>query len=269
MAPWRVIQVPLMISSSKLRLSWSLLSRSFKKFWRFLLYIRVASSGMVAGKAELPIMVTPSTTTVLLSTVPSQFPPFTDARSTTTAPGFICLSMALVINKGALLPGIKAVVMTTSDLTMDFSSISDCFFLYSSDCSTAYPPAPLSSTAPGTSTNLPPRLCTCSFTEALVSNASTTAPKRRDVAIACNPATPAPITSTFAGGTVPAAVINIGKKRGRVAAAKSAALYAETVLMMESTYVLWALAVLGLVCILARVIPCCDVAAINARDSRG
>ena len=31
----------------------------------------------------------------------------------------------------------------------------------------------------------------------------TTAPSRRAVAIACRPATPAPITSTFAGGTVP------------------------------------------------------------------
>jgi hypothetical protein len=33
------------------------------------------------------------------------------------------------------------------------------------------------------------------------------------VAIACNPATPAPRTSTFAGGTVPAAVVIIGKRR--------------------------------------------------------
>ena len=42
----------------------------------------------------------------------------------------------------------------------------------------------------------------------------TTAPSRRAVAIACNPATPAPRTSTFAGATVPAAVISIGKNRG-------------------------------------------------------
>ena len=40
----------------------------------------------------------------------------------------------------------------------------------------------------------------------------TTAPRRRAVAIACRPATPAPSTSTFAGATVPAAVISIGEE---------------------------------------------------------
>jgi NAD(P) transhydrogenase subunit alpha len=54
--------------------------------------------------------------------------------------------------------------------------------------------------------------------------AVTTAPSRLAVAIACRPATPAPITSTFAGGTVPAAVISIGKKRGSCSAASSAPL---------------------------------------------
>ena len=39
------------------------------------------------------------------------------------------------------------------------------------------------------------------------------APSRRAVAIACRPATPAPMTNTRAGGTVPAAVIIIGKPR--------------------------------------------------------
>jgi hypothetical protein len=42
--------------------------------------------------------------------------------------------------------------------------------------------------------------------------------------MACNPATPAPITSTRAGATVPAAVINIGNMRGKLSAASSAAL---------------------------------------------
>ena len=46
-----------------------------------------------------------------------------------------------------------------------------------------------------------------------MSKAVTTAPSRREVAIACSPATPAPSTSTWAGGIVPAAVISIGKKR--------------------------------------------------------
>ena len=44
------------------------------------------------------------------------------------------------------------------------------------------------------------------------------------MAIACSPATPAPMTSTVAGRIVPAAVISIGKKRGRALAAISTAL---------------------------------------------
>ena len=40
--------------------------------------------------------------------------------------------------------------------------------------------------------------------------AVTTAPSRFAVAIACRPATPTPMMKTFAGGTVPAAVIIIG-----------------------------------------------------------
>src|SRR5205085_320436 len=43
-------------------------------------------------------------------------------------------------------------------------------------------------------------------------------------AVACRPATPAPRTSARAGATVPAAVVSIGKKRGRYSAASSTAL---------------------------------------------
>ena len=50
------------------------------------------------------------------------------------------------------------------------------------------------------------------------------APRRLAVAIACKPATPAPITSTFAGLTVPAAVMNIGNIFGNASAASSTAL---------------------------------------------
>ena len=45
------------------------------------------------------------------------------------------------------------------------------------------------------------------------------------VAIACKPATPAPRTTTWAGVTVPAAVINIGKNLGEISAATSEARY--------------------------------------------
>jgi len=50
------------------------------------------------------------------------------------------------------------------------------------------------------------------------------APSRRDVAIACRPATPAPITSTTAGRMVPAAVVSIGRNLSSALAASSAAL---------------------------------------------
>jgi hypothetical protein len=46
-----------------------------------------------------------------------------------------------------------------------------------------------------------------------VSNARTIAPKPRAAPIAAKPATPAPITIIFAGGTLPAAVICPVKKR--------------------------------------------------------
>src|SRR5215831_10442812 len=82
--------------------------------------------------------------------------------------------------------------------------------------------------------NVAPRLSTCSRTTGRTSKPATTAPRRRAVAIACRPATPAPTTSTFAGATVPAAVISIGKKRGSRSAAISTALYPETVACEES-----------------------------------
>ena len=53
--------------------------------------------------------------------------------------------------------------------------------------------------------NFPPRLSTCSLDAALTSVAETIAPNLLAVAIACNPATPAPITKTLAASTVPAA----------------------------------------------------------------
>ncbi len=56
-------------------------------------------------------------------------------------------------------------------------------------------------------------LCTCSFTTGRVSKALTIAPKLRAVPIAARPATPAPITSTRAGGILPAAVIWPVKQR--------------------------------------------------------
>ena len=46
---------------------------------------------------------------------PSTFPPLSAARSTTTEPGFIALTMSRVTSSGAGRPGTAAVVMRTSD----------------------------------------------------------------------------------------------------------------------------------------------------------
>ena len=58
--------------------------------------------------------------------------------------------------------------------------------------------------------NLAPREATCSLVAGRTSVAETIEPRRRAVAMACNPATPTPMMNTFAAGTVPAAVIIIG-----------------------------------------------------------
>ena len=71
--------------------------------------------------------------------------------------------------------------------------------------------------------NVAPIERTSSAEAGRTSYASTTAPRRRAVAIACRPATPAPSTSTLAGATVPAAVMNSGKNRGSRSAATRAA----------------------------------------------
>lgn len=55
--------------------------------------------------------------------------------------------------------------------------------------------------------NCAPNDSTCSLTADRVSNARTTAPMFLACAIAARPATPPPITNTFAGGNFPAAVI--------------------------------------------------------------
>ena len=99
---------------------------------------------------------------------------------------------------------------------------SRCFAARSSLISRAYPPAP-SIASSCKSIKVAPIERTSSAEDGRTSYAETTAPSLRAVAIACKPATPAPKTRTFAGVTVPAAVINNGKKRGESSAATSAA----------------------------------------------
>src|SRR5204863_140296 len=63
-------------------------------------------------------------------------------------------------------------------------------------------------------TYLAPTLSICSFTSGRTSVAKTLAPSRRAVAMACRPATAAPITNTLAGNTMPAAVVRRDARAG-------------------------------------------------------
>ena len=72
--------------------------------------------------------------------------------------------------------------------------------------------------------NLAPSEATCSLVAGRTSVAETMAPRRRAVAIACRPATPTPMMNTLAAGTVPAAVIIIGRACWNMAAASTTAL---------------------------------------------
>jgi hypothetical protein len=71
----------------------------------------------------------------------------------------------------------------------------------------AYPPAPSPDSLNFNSKNSAPIDLACSLTAERVSNNLTIAPSDLAVAHADKPATPPPITSTLAGGNLPAAVI--------------------------------------------------------------
>ena len=95
-----------------------------------------------------------------------------------------------------------------------------------------------------------------------MSYAEATAPRRRAVAIACKPATPAPMMSTRPGVIVPAAVVSIGKMRGNVSAAMITALYPQIVPIEESASMLCARVVRGINSTAKEVTPvfasCCN-----------
>src|SRR6202043_1973492 len=71
----------------------------------------------------------------------------------------------------------------------------------------------------------------------------------------CNPATPAPMIRTRAGGMVPAAVVIIGKRRGRVLAARITALYPAIDAIEESASMLCAREMRGIISMEKRVAP--------------
>ena len=157
------------------------------------------------------------------ATEPSTFPPLSAARSTTTEPGAIFETISAVTNLGAVRPGTAAVVINTSAAAIYGESNSFCLFARSSVISLAYPPAP-SKASNSKLINFAPIDLTSSAEDGRTSYAETTAPNLLAVAIACSPATPAPKTTTFAGVTVPAAVIRSGKNFGESSAATRDAL---------------------------------------------
>ena len=152
---------------------------------------------------------------------PSTLPPRSTARSTSTEPGFIEATIAAVTSFGAGRPGISAVVMTMSCLAMCSAVSAACLAWYSL--------RHLLGVAAGG----------LGVLELLVLDGEELGAERFDlllgrgahvgggdhraeapaVAIACRPATPTPMMNTFAAGTVPAAVIIIGKARSNASAA--------------------------------------------------
>ena len=81
---------------------------------------------MVAGRFNGEAIVTPCSTTVCPGSVSSQLPPVFPARSTTTLPGFMPSTASAVTNRGAGRPGTNAVVITTSNPVIAFSSAFCC-----------------------------------------------------------------------------------------------------------------------------------------------
>mmetsp|Transcript_64157 Transcript_64157/g.106060 ORF Transcript_64157/g.106060 Transcript_64157/m.106060 type:complete len:286 (-) Transcript_64157:19-876(-) len=110
---------------------------------------------------------------------------------------------------------------------------------YSFDISFAYPPWPSPDSLILISRNSAPIDSTCSLQAARTSNARTMAPMPLAVAMADNPATPAPITRTFAGFTLPAAVIVCLKYRPKLFAASTTALYPAMLAMELRTSYTW------------------------------
>mmetsp|Transcript_3228 Transcript_3228/g.9360 ORF Transcript_3228/g.9360 Transcript_3228/m.9360 type:complete len:276 (-) Transcript_3228:848-1675(-) len=164
--------------------------------------------GKRLGRSLYPMQVTPFGVSMTSSfTVVAMLPPFCAARSTVTLPGFMEAIISLLMSKGAFLPGMSAVVMMMSTSLHCFANRSISAAMNSGDISLAYPPPPSPDSSSSTVRNSAPSDLACSATAARVSKTRTMAPMFLAVPIALRPATPPPMTSTLAGGILPAAVI--------------------------------------------------------------
>src|SRR6516225_5874372 len=117
-APSCVMSIALVISSAGSSLSAPSLMRCCRSVRMLRLSISLACSGTVAARFIAPMIVTPFTAIVSPGFVSSQLPPASAARSTITAPGCIPRTIAAVMSLGAGLPGMSAVVITRSCMTM-------------------------------------------------------------------------------------------------------------------------------------------------------
>src|SRR5205085_1701159 len=113
-SPAWVTHVSRMISSEKSRLSRPSRTTCNRKLEMFRAYIWLACRGSVLGRLSGPRTITPSRRTSDPGAVTSQLPPVSAARSTMTEPGFMPRTASAVIRIGARLPGMAAVVITTS-----------------------------------------------------------------------------------------------------------------------------------------------------------
>ena len=116
------------------------------------------------------------------------------------------------------------------------------------------------------STFSPPSDLTCSSTTGRVSKASTFAPRRFAVAMACNPATPAPMMKTFTGLIVPAGVIIIGKIFPDCPAATITAAYPARLACDDSTSIFCARVLRGTISRLIALTPRCASALMRSGD---
>ena len=104
------------------------LSAGARKFKRLRAYIWLAWRARSDAKFCGPKIFTPlPVTTVSPATVSSQLPPLSAARSTITEPALMAATAAFETIRGAVRPGIAAVVITTSAFAMCASSTACCF----------------------------------------------------------------------------------------------------------------------------------------------
>ena len=172
---------------------------------------------MPEGGLAMPTTDTPWWCTTSPASVSSQLPPWSAAMSTTTAPSAMPSTIEVETSTGALRPGTAAVVMTTSERPTSSASAGALALEFFGRELAGVAAGSLGRHAEVEERRAQAlRLLLGRGPHVVGLDHRAQAPRRRD---GCRPATPTPITSTLAGGTVPAAVMNMGKNLARCSAA--------------------------------------------------